>query len=312
MPEASVIIPTYDRSGMLRDAVAGVLAQSHGDLEAIVVDDGSTDDTPSVAGSFDDPRVRYFRKENGGVASARNLGLEKAKGRFTAFLDCDDLWPADFLEVMTGRLRENPGYIAAYCARTLLYPDGRRSPSYQKRYCRSGNLTVDLFKKTFMQTSTICFWSKTLESFRFDESLRNAEDSDAWLRLSLKGPFLFVPQVEILFRAEHGVSPRCESSRTNCNRIRVLERFYYRLGGRDVVAASQANRKLSHAYRSVAKSFAAEGGRAAAILMYKKAIEYRPADARLYGGLAAAMLMRKSNDKMPGWRMPEPLGRIKP
>jgi len=310
MPEASVIIPTYNRSGLLVEAVDSVLAQSCDDVEIIVVDDGSTDDTASVVGRFDDPRIRYFHKENGGVASARNLGLEKATGRFIAFLDCDDLWPAGFLEVMTGRLRQNGGYAAVYCARTLLYPDGRTVPSYQKRFCRSGNLTADLFKKTFMQTSTICFRSKTLEYFRFDESLKNAEDSDAWLRLSLKGPFLFVPEIEILFRAEHGISPRRESSRLNCNRIRVLERFYYRLGGRDIIPKAQACRKLSHAYRSVAAAFAARGGRTAAIFMYKQAIRYRPGDLRLYGDVVRALLLDKNHDTMSQWRMPEPLGGI--
>jgi glycosyltransferase involved in cell wall biosynthesis len=87
--EVSVIIPAFNAAKFLRQAVGSVLEQTQNDLEIIIVDDGSVDETPEIAKSFDE-RVRYFRKENGGITSARNLGLREAKGEFIASLDADD------------------------------------------------------------------------------------------------------------------------------------------------------------------------------------------------------------------------------
>jgi glycosyltransferase involved in cell wall biosynthesis len=306
-PKVSVIIPTYNRSSLVKEAVKSVLAQTFKDFEVIVIDDGSTDDTRNVIEGIGDGRVKYFHKQNGGVSSARNLGLSKANSVYVAFLDSDDLWPENFLEVMLRELQKNPDYSAAYCARTLLYPDGRKVESHNAKYCESGWITRDLFRKTFIQTSTICLRRIALQKFSFDKSLRNAEDSDAWLKLSTEIQFLFVPDIQVVFRADHRVTPRRDSSSINCNRIRVLERFYYRLGGYKFVPKNIAKRKLSHAYRSVAKNYYQRQCRSAAICLYKRAARYLPLDIRLYWGLLQALLLKKKDDRMPDWQMPEPL-----
>lgn len=308
MPKVSVIIPTYNRSKLVKEAVESVLAQTFKDLEVIVIDDGSTDDTRSVIQKIPDSRVKYYYKENGGVATARNLGLQEAKGHYICFLDSDDLWPHNFLEIMLQKLQENPDYGATYCCRTLLYPNCTKVESYQKGYCKSGWITEDLFKKTFIQTSTICFRKTALQDFHFGESLRNAaEDSDAWLRLSTRIKFLFVPDVQIIWRGQHNICPRADFSSENCNHILVLERFYYRLDGSRWVKRKVAMRKLSHAYRSIAKKRYKEGCRAASIFLYKQAIRYWPLDIRLYWNLLQALLLKKKDDKIPNWKMPDPL-----
>ena len=99
MPKVSVIIPTYNRSKIVKDAICSVLDQTESDLEIIVVDDGSTDDTHSIVSGISDDRVFYFFKTNGGPAGARNLGLSKAKGEYIAFLDSDDFWPENYIEL---------------------------------------------------------------------------------------------------------------------------------------------------------------------------------------------------------------------
>jgi glycosyltransferase involved in cell wall biosynthesis len=93
VPTVSVIIPTYNRSRTLGDAMASVLSQSWTDLELIVVDDGSVEDVEPIVLGFNDPRVRFFRRsKNGGAGAARNSGIEIARGQFIAFHDSDDLW----------------------------------------------------------------------------------------------------------------------------------------------------------------------------------------------------------------------------
>jgi len=307
MPKVSVIIPTYNLSDMLEDAVRSVLLQSFSDFEVIVVDDGSTDDTQAVIARIRDSRVKYFYKQNGGVSAARNYGLSKANGAYIAFLDHDDLWPPNFLEVMASHLESKTDYGVVYCPLTVMRSDGAVIKSYKAESCRSGWITVDLFKKSMVWTSTVVIRASMLKGLFYDESLSGRyEDGDFYLRLSVRTPFLFVRQVEAI-RREHGGN-LSERIGVVEGRILASERFYFRLGGDKIIPARIARLKLSHAYRSVAEARRQEGCRAAAIFLYKRAIKYWPFDIRLYLGSFMAVLL--SNDTEPYWQMPEPLAEI--
>src|SRR5689334_23253461 len=96
----SVIVPTYNRAALLREAIASVLAQSFGDFELIIVDDGSTDKTSDVIEGFRDRRIRRLLMEHcANLSVIRNTGIRDASGEFTAFLDSDDLWRDDKLAI---------------------------------------------------------------------------------------------------------------------------------------------------------------------------------------------------------------------
>lgn len=94
----SVILPTFNRADLVGEAIESVLVQTYGDLELIVVDDGSTDETPGLLARWKDSRLRVIRQENQGKSAARNRGLDAANGEFIAFLDSDDLWAETYLE----------------------------------------------------------------------------------------------------------------------------------------------------------------------------------------------------------------------
>jgi glycosyltransferase involved in cell wall biosynthesis len=114
-PTVSVVIPTYDRADVLGRAMDSVLGQTFEDLELIVVDDGSTDDTPAVATGYDDDRVRYLAHEtNRGANVARNTGIEAAAGEYVAFLDSDDEWREEKLERQLARMDADDA-VAVYC-----------------------------------------------------------------------------------------------------------------------------------------------------------------------------------------------------
>ena len=105
-PLVSVIIPVYNGARFLRAALESVFAQTYRPIEVIVVDDGSSDESGVIAESF--PEVNYIRQENQGVAAARNKGIETARGEFFAFLDQDDLWTPEKLQVQVEHLLNNP------------------------------------------------------------------------------------------------------------------------------------------------------------------------------------------------------------
>src|SRR5262245_7125063 len=111
-PAVSIIIPTYNRTGFLRAAVASALAQTLHDFEIIVVDDASKDDTERVLRHFEDSRITLIRHEiNRGVAAARNTGVENAKGKYFAFLDDDDEWLPNKLNRQFELLESSPKLV---------------------------------------------------------------------------------------------------------------------------------------------------------------------------------------------------------
>lgn len=307
MPTISIIIPTYNRSALIKETVNSVLGQTFSDFEILVIDDGSTDNTKQIIDEIKNNRIKYFHKNNGGVSSARNLGLKNAQGQFICFLDSDDLWPADFLQSMMTNLQANPEYGASYCMRTLLFEDGTTQPSYQKEIFFSGQVTAKLFEKTFIQTSAICFRKKVLEGLFFDKSLTNGEDVDFWLRVSTRTKFLFVPDVQIKYRQQPASAENPVFGIKYCSRVRVLERFYFKLGGDKYVPRKTAMRKLSYAWRSAAKKAIKAKCRKAAVELAAKAIRYRPMQIRLYLDLLKAYCLDKKHDKMADWQMPKPL-----
>lgn len=103
-PTVSVVLPTFNRAGQLARSIGSVLAQSFTDLELIVVDDGSMDETRDVVAALRDPRVRYLARPNGGVAEARNSGVAEATGVYLAFQDSDDEWLLDKLKLQLADL----------------------------------------------------------------------------------------------------------------------------------------------------------------------------------------------------------------
>jgi glycosyltransferase involved in cell wall biosynthesis len=306
MPRVSVIIPTYNRSNLLRETIASVLRQTFNDLEIIVVDDGSTDDTRTAVEAINDRRLRYFYKDNGGTPAARNFGLARALGEYVSFLDHDDWWPENFLEVMITHLIKKTDYGVAYTPITKVTPDGNKIRSYKVERSKSGWITTEFFKHGFVVPSAAVIRRSVLENFYFDEALRfSYEDSDFFLRLSVRTPFLFVREVEAFYRS----SPDSLSAivGTACTKILTLERFYYHLGGDKIVPARIARRKISHACRKVAESYRENKKRRAAISLYKRAIKYCPLDTRLYIGLLQSFLLDSHDDHEPDWEMSAPL-----
>lgn len=104
----SVILPTYNRASLISDAINCVLNQNHTDLEIIIVDDGSTDNTREIISSYSDNRIKYIYKENGGVSSARNIGIKCSSGKYISFIDSDDLWKVNKLKDDQSLLSINP------------------------------------------------------------------------------------------------------------------------------------------------------------------------------------------------------------
>lgn len=308
MSKVSVIIPTYNQSKLLKEAIKSVLQQSFTDFEILVIDDGSTDDTSSIVEQTPDNRVKYFYKNNGGESSARNLGLTKAHAEYIAFLDSDDLWPNNYLQTMVTNLQSNTDYNLAYSKVMELHDDGRMTPFAKDNRYKAGWLTQAFFEggPCILPSATMIRRSIRNESY-FDEALTTAQDNDVYLRLSVKTPFLFVSETYILRRESPYIQAKYCVPDNQCNPILSMERFVYQFGGLKYVSHQRARHVLSHKCRRAGRIAYSLGNRRMAQILFKKAIVYWPRDIRLYVNLAKTIALSKKNDNIPDWQMPKPL-----
>ena len=113
-PFFSVILPTYNRSALLKRAIKSVIEQEFEDWELIIVDDGSTDDTGKIVETFHDSRINYVYQENGMVAKARNNGIIKSRGEYICFLDDDDEYLKSHLKILNTNIKENSNPISLF------------------------------------------------------------------------------------------------------------------------------------------------------------------------------------------------------
>lgn len=186
-PFFSVVIPVYNRAALLGHALCSVLAGSEQDFEIIVVDDGSTDNPSRVIEELDDPRIQLLRQENAGGGAARNTGIDKARGRYIAFLDSDDVFLPHHLSAMRMLLDGAPGR-AGY-ARILVDRGPGRSFLKPPRAIREGEDMANylLCERGFVPTSTMVVERGAAQAVRFHEKLPAAEDTDFAIRLALAG-----------------------------------------------------------------------------------------------------------------------------
>jgi cellulose synthase/poly-beta-1,6-N-acetylglucosamine synthase-like glycosyltransferase len=188
LPRVSVIIPTYNRAHMLREAVDSVLCQTFKDYEIIIIDGFSTDDTEAVVNSYHDRRIKYYKNQNNGIASInRNFGIEKSRGEYIAFLDDDDLWLPEKLEKQVKLLDSNKKLGLVYSDCFIINANGTiRKKSYLtgRPLLRGASLTK-LLRFNFIPTLTVVIRKKVLEKVGvFDPSRKFCEDYDLWLRIS--------------------------------------------------------------------------------------------------------------------------------
>lgn len=136
MPEISVIVPIYNSEKYLERCILSIIEQSYSDIELLLIDDGSTDQSAEICKRFAlcDGRIQYYRKENGGAASARNFGLLKAAGEYIAFIDSDDYVGKKYIEKLAEQT-QNGYYTIIQCGMTLERGDSRTILSYKETNC---------------------------------------------------------------------------------------------------------------------------------------------------------------------------------
>ena len=204
-PLVSVVIPAHNAGVTIRETVTSVLQQTFANLEVLVIDNASADDTAAVVAGIEDDRVRCISFEQAGASFARNQGIAHARGRYVALLDADDLWLPDKISDQLEAFDTNPdaGLVFCWCD----------SVDEHGVFLKKGNY-VQLEEPVYEQmikwnllenTSSPMIRREVLETIgAFDEKLWLPEDWDLWLRIAFHYPIICIPKVLVHYRVHRG------------------------------------------------------------------------------------------------------------
>lgn len=195
-PLVSVILPVYNGAHFLAESLESAVAQTYPQIEIVMMDDGSTDESASIGQAF--PRVRYFYQENGGIAAARNAAIALARGELLAFLDHDDLWAPNKIELQVAYLQAHPDVELVLANERLFFTYGYSSPFWlNHKLLQSDHLglvpgTWLLRHATFEQVGPL------------SPTFRISDDVDWFMRFLDMGFRYGVVEETLLFKRMHG------------------------------------------------------------------------------------------------------------
>lgn len=227
----SIVCPVYNTAKYLDEAIRSVIAQSFADWELLLIDDGSTDGSAEICKSYValDNRIHYYRKENGGQASARNLGIHHARFEWIAFLDSDDFWVPEKLDVQRQELlAQKPDFL--YSAG---YEDEQgKLTAYEWHFSRfSGDAFFKiLYRSCAVNCNTVLVRKALLlDCGLFDESqeLRGVEDWDLWLRITRKSKVIYGSEKKLAHYRIHGGGIHHQMARMFIGKLQVYLKYQH-------------------------------------------------------------------------------------
>jgi teichuronic acid biosynthesis glycosyltransferase TuaG len=206
-------MPAYNAGKYLNESIESVIGQTYADWELIIVDDGSTDSTATIATGYaaSDPRIKYFYQEQGRQGKARNLAINNSRGYYLAFLDADDIWVNHKLQTQIDILKSRPGLDLICSQGYYLYEDGK--PDFFYTTIKEWSWEAD--GETFIKMNQVAILSAVVKRaavidvglFTEDPSIQNIEDYHLWLKLLSKGyRFLSTPDFLFYYRVHQAQS----------------------------------------------------------------------------------------------------------
>lgn len=231
LPRVSVVIPTYNRASLIRETIESVCAQSFRDIEILVVDDGSKDNTAEIVKGIDDFRIQYLYQENRGVAAALDTGWRAACGEYIGIIGSDDVWLPDLLDALVPLLDANSQGGVAYARAQGMDEQGNFLPQLTGAPERfPGHTLKSLLYGDFVSAIAVVVRREALaQANGYDKTLIANEDWDLWIRLAMHWSVHYDPVIRARYRYHRGNLTKSGSvrmMRVMQDRIRVLDKFY--------------------------------------------------------------------------------------
>ena len=221
VPFVSVIIPTYNGSRFIKETVQSVIGQTYPNIEIIIVDDGSTDNTPDIVKSINDPRLIHIRQANSGVSMARNHGIDISHGDYIAFLDHDDVWLPHKLERQLQLFKEDPNIAMVYSDTFIIDENNSiiNTYSHKIKFYR-GMIFKELFFSCFITILTVVIKKPVFLEVGPFLPFKIGEDYDLFLKCAARYPIDYIDEPLAKYRVhESNYSKNYETEVSECIEI---------------------------------------------------------------------------------------------
>lgn len=222
-PKVSVVVPTYNRATLVTRAIRSVLGQTYRNIELVIVDDGSTDDTLKILGEIADSRLKVVRGAHAGVSAARTLGVKEASGDLIAFLDSDDEFLPSKVQAAVAAFQSNPNAVMVY---SYWSEEGKQHKEVLKPYA-DGDVRHDLLMFAPFSITTVVFKKAVLSAVKemFDDNLAVCEDYDFLFRVAQNGKCVLLREPLTLVHIHGSNTPR-DTSQIDAARRHVIEKAF--------------------------------------------------------------------------------------
>jgi glycosyltransferase involved in cell wall biosynthesis len=240
-PKVSIVIPVYNGANFLREAIDSALAQTYKNTEVLVINDGSNDQgaTEQIALSYGS-RIRYFSKENGGVATALNKGIAEMSGTYFSWLSHDDLYRPDKIEVeLSAAAKLHRDDIVIYSDYSTFSSDLMAAIPIRRKSIAPEKFRYSLLVDVTVHGCTLLIPKVIFERVGvFNEQLRTTQDYDLWFRIASEFDFIHIPEVLVMFRihASQGTQTQSELALAECDEL--FSGFIRVLGAKEILSAS--------------------------------------------------------------------------
>ena len=285
----SAVIPVYNNGPYIAAAVESVLSQTLGPTEIIVVDDGSTDETAAVLKSFGD-KIKYVYQANGGEPAGRNRGLREATGEYIAFLDGDDLWLPNKLELQMDYFRQHPNCALVYSDMSTFDESGVVDASVKERFqmtLPSGRIFAALFMRPLFGSGSVVFRRECANTVGyFDQDLLVGSDYEMWLRMARHFDLGGIDQPLLKYRFHESMATRGIGLKM-CKGVpwevavlnKILRRYPEAI---DELGRFAVRRRLSRPYAGLATAKFRRSHPKEARPLLRKAIDHWPTNLRYW------------------------------
>lgn len=291
-PLVSVVIATYNMAAYLPMAIQSVLSQTYQDIELLVVDDGSTDDTREVLKSYlENSRIHYFCQENSGQAAAKNHGVQKSNGQYVAFLDADDMWMPEKLDLQIPLFSRSQTLGVVYARHLYIDQTGRELSTVNHKLLR-GRITGPLLIANLIPFGTSIVKKECFERLGgFKENMRMGIDYDLWLRFSTQYEFDYVDRPLLRYRVWPGqMSNNCMGRYRSG--IDIMKNFLREFPG--FVDKNTEKEAWAHTFVGYGKCMQETEQRIGpAVRLYAQALKYKPGYIPAWKSIIKAMLNLK-------------------
>ncbi len=254
-PLVSVIVPTYNRYGFLKEALSSVWSQSYESIELIVVDDGSSDGTGEWCRDLKNRNFKYIKISHCGLpGKVRNVGIGASNGDFIAFLDSDDIWETSKIKKQVFLMKDKSNCIISH-TRERWIRNGMEVSQSKQRHKREGNIFKDALVKCIIGPSTVMVKRELFDVVGlFNEELEIAEDYELWLRVTSMFDVCYIDKPLTVKRGGHGDQLSEKYGQIEVFRIRALKVFLtWFLNRKDRIDTERKEMVLCETYRELAR-----------------------------------------------------------